>query len=459
MEKTASSAKRPPVLPQIMGVFRAIKHINNPIPMVQDYLDKYGGTYGFNPIGGIADFGITSADPDLIQHVLQKNNRNYRKSKIVTHTLGGYIGNGLLTSEGDYWLQQRRLIQPGFHRKKIAALMEIMNTAIDESIVVLDRAAETGETVDVYKEMMHLAFKIVARSIFSTSMNEEEVQRLDEVISGAQEMIIRQIRQPYLRWYFKWSGMLKECKALSEDAQRILMKYIKARREDPKEYDDLLDMLLSARYEDTGEGMTDEQVLDEALILFVAGHETSANAMAWTWYLLSQHPVYVDKLRKEIDDKLNGQVPSFETLPTLTLNKQVVNEAMRLYPPAWIVDRFSKERDEVNGIEIPKNTLLVMFIHGVHRSKEIWGDPETFRPERFGPDFKKEMHPYAFLPFGGGPRLCIGNAFAMMEMQLALSKLVKRYDFELIPNQKIELQPLITLRPKYGIKMRVKRVK
>lgn len=452
-----STAKRPPVLPQFMGIVRAIKNINNPIPMVHSYMKKYGTTYGFNPIGGVAEFGITSADPDFIQHVLQKNNKNYRKSKIVTHTLGGYIGNGLLTSEGDYWLKQRRLIQPGFHRKKIAALIEIMNTAIEETIQILDEAASTGDTIDIYKEMMHLAFKIVARSIFSTSMNEEEVQRLDEVISGVQEMVIKQIRQPYLHWYFKLNGMLDRCQALSDDAGEILMKYIKARREDPKKYDDLLDMLLSSKYEDTGEGMTDQQVLDEALILFVAGHETSANAMTWMWHLLSKHPQYVTQLRQEIDEKLGGEAASFENLPLLSFNKQVINEAMRMYPPAWIVDRFSKERDEVNGIEIPKNSLIVMFIYGVHHSKEIWGDPEIFRPERFDLSHKKDRHNYAFMPFGGGPRLCIGNSFAMMEMQLALNKIVQRFDFETIPNQKIELQPLITLRPKYGIKMKVKR--
>jgi cytochrome P450 len=213
-------------------------------------------------------------------------------------------------------------------------------------------------------------------------------------------------------------------------------------------------MLLDARYEDTGEGMNEKQLLDETLILFVAGHETSANALTWTWYLLSQHPEAVVKIRREIVEKIGDRPPEFADLPKLEYLTQVIEESMRLFPPAWITDRVAVDDDQYNGIDIPKGIAVVTYIYGAHHSPDYWPEPEKFIPERFSKENKKKQAPFSYLPFGGGPRLCIGNNFAMMEMQLALARLVPRYDFQLAEGQSIELQPLITLRPKNGIMMK-----
>lgn len=215
-------------------------------------------------------------------------------------------------------------------------------------------------------------------------------------------------------------------------------------------------MLLETRYEDTGEGMTDQQLLEESLILFVAGHETSANALAWTWYILCQHPEVVEKIRAEIKTVLGDQTPTFETITQLEYLHQVIQESMRLYPPAWITDRIPIEDDECEGHFLPKDKIVGIYIYGVHHSPLYWPDPEKFDPARFTKEEIKNRPAYAYLPFGGGPRFCIGSNFAMMEMQLILSRMIQRFDIELVPDQMIELSPLITLRPKNGIHVQVK---
>ena len=215
-------------------------------------------------------------------------------------------------------------------------------------------------------------------------------------------------------------------------------------------------MLLDVRYEDTGEPMTDRQLLDESKIIFVAGHETTANALAWTWYLLSRHPEVVVRIREELERVTGGNNPGFDDLHRLEYTASVIEESMRLYPPAWITDRQANEADEVGDLKIPKDAIVVPFIYGVHRSERLWEDPEAFNPDRFAKEEKSRMPAYSYMPFGGGPRLCIGNSFAMMEMQMILATILRRFDIELVPDQTIEAQPLVTLRPRYGIRMRFK---
>jgi cytochrome P450 len=214
-----------------------------------------------------------------------------------------------------------------------------------------------------------------------------------------------------------------------------------------------MQMLLDARYEDTGKGMNDQQLIDEAAILFIAGHETSANSLAWTLYLLAQHPEVLHKLKAELTAVAPNRVPSFNDLRQLTYLTQVINESMRLYPPAWITDRVALNDDELNGIPIPKGTVISIFIYGLHHQKKRWQDPEAFRPERFRPEISKTKHAFSFMPFGGGPRLCIGNNFAMMEMQLTLAAVLRRFNLRLPPGFEVSPKPLITLRPAKEILM------
>jgi cytochrome P450 len=436
-------AKLPPLVPRLISLLRAATFIVNPIPVLSDNLSTYGSTYRFH-IGGLKR-GMVSVEPEVIQHVLQKNNRNYRKSEIQTVTLAHYVGQGLLTSEGEYWLRQRRLIQPGFHRDRLSKLVEIINLEIAECISMLRGVAKREGVIDMYEEMHRLAFRIVAKTLFSTGLEADLLTKLSAQITDIQRFIVKQIRQPYARLWHHWTGQTQACELLAKDTRQILTNIIQERISTGSRHDDLLQMLLDARYDDTGEGMNTQQILDECLILFVAGHETSANALTWTFYLLSQHPGKVSPMLTESAIWANAQ-PTFDQLRNLNYTTQVIEESLRLYPPAWIIDRIAINDDHVAGYLIPKGTMVILYIYGSHHQASLWEDPEEFQPERFEPEAKKAIPPFAYFPFGGGPRKCIGNNFAMMEMQLVLTQMVKTFQFECLSDQ-VTMLPLITLRP------------
>ncbi len=436
-----------PVVSPLRTLARITRFTINPIPVLSDYQRDYGDNYVMF-LGG-SQRSIFTTDPEFAQHILQKNHRNYKKSAIQTKHLGQFIGQGLLTSNGDYWLQQRRLIQPGFHRNRLASLVTLMQNVIDEYLEDFDREVAKGQPIDIYPHMMRLTFRIVARALFSVSLSEAELERLSVIVTEIQEFVIRIVRLPFLRPLFRLRGEYRKNFKLMDEGFDIILNIIKRRRASGLEQDDLLQMLLDARYEDTGEGMTDQQLLEESIILAVAGHETTANAMSWAWYLLSQHPDAVQKMRDEFA-KLPDQL-TFPDLRQLTYTSQVIDESMRLYPPAWITDREAVADDEFRGILIPKGSVVVPYIYGIHHSATLWQDPETFRPERFSAEASKARHSFSYLPFGSGPRMCIGNNFAIMEMQLLLHSILQRYNFELAPEADIEMQPLVTLRPKHGV--------
>lgn len=439
--------------------WRAIQNVfkfyHDPIGSINNSIDTFGDTFA-TYVGGVYP-AILSANPDFIQHVLQKNHRNYIKAPFHFDKLGHFLGNGLLTSEGDYWLRQRRLIQPGFHRKRLAGLTDIMLAEIDALIERFDEKVALGQPIDICPPMLELAFRVVAKSLFSADISEEQLQKLSHNISVLQHFIVRQIRQPFLNPWFKVSGTLKKYEQIADSSRQIVLDNIRQRKNSGEVKDDLLQMLLEARYEDTGEGMSEQQLLDESLILFVAGHETTANAFAWILYLLSRHPEAADQIRTEVKTVLGDRKPSFDDIPKLAYTLQVIEESMRLYPPAWVTDRVAVEDDEVNGVSIPKGTMAIAYIYGAHHHAEHWENPTEFDPSRFSKEKKKQRHSFAYLPFGGGPRLCIGNNFSLMEMQLALARLVPRYDFELVPGQEIKAFPLITLHPKNGIRMEIQK--
>ena len=395
---------------------------------------------------------MVTKDPDIIRHVLQKNHRNYIKTPMIFEKLRRFLGNGLLTSEGPYWLQQRRLIQPGFHKQRLQALVEIMNQVIMESEPMALGAKGRDERVDVYPMMMRLAFDIVTRSLFSTAVSADKLDLLSNSLTTIQAFLVQQIRQPYLNPWFRMSGQLAKHVKLSKQADEVLLGLIRARRSSGESKEDLLQMLLDARYEDTGEGMTDQQLLEETNILITAGHETTANALSWIFYLLAKHPDKQELLRTELREVLGSREPTFMDVPKLSYTTQVIEESMRLYPPAWVTDRQAAADDEIKGHEVPKGTMVVLAIYALHHDAKFWDDPEAFRPERFAPTSRKQMNTnYSYLPFGGGPRLCIGNSFAMMEMQLVLAYYLRKYRIRLASQQPPEMLPLVTLRPKNGI--------
>lgn len=441
-----------PTVPRRVSLPTTLSFVHDPIGGLTQFAKDYGRNY-YLYVGGINKSLITT-DPKVAQHVLQRNHRAYEKSELQTETVSRYVGKGLLTNTGSSWLRQRRLIQPGFHRNRLEALTAIMQTVIDrEGDRLSERLKGTDRSVDIYEEMLNVAFRIVARAIFSEDIEEAELVDFGEKITLIQEHVIREVRLPFLNWYFKLTGKQRAFLQLSQDILNTQKQFINRRQEAGIVRDDLLQMLLDSRYEDTGLPMEEQQLIEETGILFVAGHETSANALSWTLYLLAQHPEALKKVLSELDEICPDRAPTFSELRQLTYLTQVINESMRLYPPAWITDRVALVDDKVGDLEIPKGTVVVPFIYGIHHDSGFWEDSEGFHPERFASNRQKAQQPFTFLPFGGGPRLCIGNSFAMMEMQLLLASWLRRFSFHLAPNQQIRAKPLVTLRPEPEILM------
>ena len=442
-------------IPPITTIKNLVRFVNNPITVLNEYLQIGGDTFCLYL--GIGNKAMVTTNAKLIRYVLQKNHRNYRKSPLVVDQLAHFIGRGLLTSEGAYWLQQRRLIQPGFHREKLVGLMQNLLHEIDDYIEDVDRKSQQMSSIDMAEEMTELTFNLVAKSLFSSDVEKRVLDQLSRNFNDIQAFMARLIRLPFLKTWFKVTGEFKKHEKIAKALKNIVLNIIQQRKEGEEDQDDLLNMLLNARYEDSGEGMTDQQLLEESLILLVAGHETTANALAWCWYLLSQHPEVIEQIRNEIDQVLGNEQVTFQVLPRLKYLNAVLQEAMRLYPPAWITERIPIEDDEFEGLILPKNRIIGIYIYGVHRAPEYWTDPEKFDPSRWMDEKAKGQPAFSYLPFGGGPRLCIGNNFAMMEMQLLLVRMIPRFDLQLANEYQVKPEPLITLRPKNGVHIHLRR--
>ncbi len=440
-----------PSIPRWKTALHSLIQGKIPLPSMHRFFWEKGPTVNIY-MAGIYRM-ILTADPDLIQHILRQNPRKYQKSKKHFDNIQRFWGKGLLTSEGNYWLQQRRLIQPGFHKARLKAVLKLMDRITEEFLEDMDRTLSKNEEVDIHEKMQEVTLRVIAHAIFSSELKEEEFQRIKMILPRLQRFILRMIRQPYLHWWLRWSGQIKAHEEYKEEENAIIRSYIKSRKSSGKSCDDLLQMLLDIRYQDSGEGMSSAQLIDEINILFIAGHETSANALAWTWYMLSKHPLVFRKLQNEVNRVVTSNEINFEKLKDLEYTQQVIEEALRLFPPIWATNRMAVEDDEFKGIPIKKGTTFGLFMYSVHRSPKLWEDPDSYRPERFSKEKKKTRHPFAFIPFGGGPRLCIGKQFAMMEMKLILAKMIKRYEVSLVDDQTVETLPLINLQPKGGIKM------
>ncbi len=412
---------------------RTYKQVKDPIGSMEESMARYNGTYAVN-LG--SKRMIATQDPGFIDHVLKTNHKNYYKSPILTEQLGRFLGRGLLTSNGEYWLKQRRLIQPGFHADKIHALYAIIKRTVDQ---FLD-AFPTGKNVDVYPLMNSLAFEIVINTLFNIRVPPETRNELSRFITDTQDFVIKDIRQPHKSWWFRLSGEVNKNLRKAEGARHIIRTMIRTRKESGDKFNDLLDMLLDARYEDSGQPMEERQVIDEILILLIAGHETTANALSWTLYLLANHP---DEQKRTYASTYHMGVTEAVTNDVLNA---VIKESMRLYPPAWISDRVALQDDAYKDFTFPADTILILFYYGLHRDPKHWEDPAAFKPDRFLNTKADKDKTKAYYPFGAGPRLCIGNNFAMAEMTLFVQAVVKRFLF--LPNaREPKMKPLVTLRP------------
>lgn len=445
---TMTTAKTIPAVPgrPIVGSLREFQR--DPLGFSLEIAQNYGDIARMTVLG---EESIFVNDPDAIQHILQGNSRNYDKQTMDYQLLYPLVGQGLLTSDGDAWLRQRRLMQPAFHRQRIAALGQMM---VDETLAALARwqnPAQQGLPLAVDQEMMRLTLSIVGKALLSVDLGDEASQfgqafKQANARFGYDNML--SVMLPWLP-----TRQNRQYKAAIQTMDRMVYEIIARRRAEPGGADDLLTMLLSARDEETGEGMSDRQLRDEMMTILLAGHETTANALSWTFYLLSQHPEAAARLHAEVDDVLAGRPPAMADLPRLPFTRMVLHEALRLYPPAWSLARRAIEDDQLAGYPIPAGSIVHISLYALHRHPRLWEAPDAFRPERFSDDQVEQRHKFAYLPFSAGPRKCIGDQFAMTEGQLILATVAQRYDLTLAPDQRIDTAALITLTPKHGMRM------
>jgi cytochrome P450 len=394
--------------------------------------------------------------PALAEEVLVTKNQQFIKDKGLKVYAKPVFGNGLLSSDGDFWRRQRRLAQPAFHRQRIAAYGEVMTGFTERALV----GWHDGEVRNIHEDMMHLTLEVVAKTLFDQADNAEvaEIGRaLDAImdrfdnnslISMIENVIHREVPTPAQRRYRKAVQRMDE----------IVSRVIAERRAQNEDKGDLLGMFLAAR-DDDGNGMSDQQLLDECKTMFLAGHETTALALSWTLWLLDRNPIAKAKLQAEVTQVLNGRTPALADLPNLPYTERVILESMRLYPPAWTVQREASSAVTIGGYRIPQGSDVLVSQYGIHRDPRWYPDPDRFDPDRWENDLLKRLPKYAYFPFGGGPRLCIGQQFAQMEAALMLATILQRFDLTLVPGQKIVPQPSITMRPRYGLKMKVKQIK
>jgi cytochrome P450 len=437
-----------PVVSRSRSFADSLDMVRNPIKVLSKYGEQYGDTFKFY-LGGLKE-AIVTTNPTVIQHVLKINAENYQKSDIQVKRMGHFLGKGLLTTHGEAWRTQRRLIQKGFDRKQLEALSAIMQGSLAESLRDFDEQIGSGP-VDIYPHLMKMTFAMVAKSLFGAHLKNEDIDLVSHTICTVQEFIVRQTLQPYLNPWFSVSGELRRHEEMRARADSILMAYIKQRRNQEPGHD-LLQTLMDARYTD-GEGMSDELVLSESMQLLVAGHETSSNALSWLLYLFSSRPDCLEKVRQEFDSVLGDAPLTYSDVPRFEFATQVIQEALRLYPPFWMVDRMAVADDRAGDLDIPRGSTVIVYVYGAHHAPRHWQDPERFDPERFSKANEKQHAPFTYLPFGAGPRGCIGGNYAMLQILMILSALLRKYDFELSPGQTIEARAMVILRPKHGIRM------
>lgn len=422
----------------------------DPIPFFQSLARDHGDVVRFQ-IG--RQIIILLNHPELIRDLLVVQHRSFHKSRVLQRAKI-VLGEGLLTSEGEHHLRQRRLAQPAFHRDRITLYAEEM----------IRRAASTGERwrdgqiVDMHQEMMRLTLSIVAKTLFDAEVEEEG----DEIGEALTELIdlFPLLMNPLTPWMQRLPipSTLRFRRAIAR-LDRTIYSIISERRKSREDRGDLLSILLFAVDEEGDRtGMTDKQLRDEVMTLFLAGHETTANALSWTWYLLSQHRDVATTLRRSIHDAIGDRAPGAADYPKLQSVEQVLAESMRLYPPAWAVSRLALNDVKLGEWDVPRDAVVVASQAVTHRDARWWPEPDRFDPSRFDPSQKNARPKFAYFPFGGGPRICIGEGFAWMEGVLLLATLMGRWDAELV-GESVESQASITLRPKRGMTMRLRKMK
>ena len=424
------------------------------------YMTRLAAEYG--DVVNFILFGQNSfliADPDDVREVLISKRDVFPKSKRNVEILTRFVGDGLLATHGETHARQRKLAQPAFHAARIRAYADTM---VDYTLQRMARW-QHGEVRDISEEMMELTMYIVCKTLFDADMDSMATvaKRAGAAIEQLQETSNEEFQSP-IQWPL-WiptptNRQVKRARAvLNEIINQLVAERRATAGENGRIHDagDLLSMLLLAQ-DDEGERMSADELRDQLVTLFVAGHETTSNALTWTWYLLSQHPHVADRLHEEVDRVLGDRRATFADLADLSYTEMVLKESMRLYPPAWTLSaRQASEDTTIGDVAIPKDSLVFIAPYVLHRNPAYFPKPEQFDPERFAPEREQQLPRYGYLPFGGGPRVCIGNNFAMMEAQLIIATIAQRFHLYMVPEQQIELNPQVTLSNKHGMRMRI----
>lgn len=430
----------------IIGVLREVRR--DPIRLFMEVARDYGDVVRFRAGPKIVHL---LRKPDHVRHVLQENNRVYGRQTPGYEKLSLALGQGLVTSEGELWKRQRRIAQPAFHRERIAHFAAKMTRATEGMLARWEDRPE-GQPLDVAIEMMRLTLEIVSMTIFSIDVR-EEVDRVGNAVTIVLRYIVDRVTS--ILGFFEEiptpaNRKFKQALAQLDD---FIFRAICARRESGADPGDLLSMLMQAKDEETGQGMSDQLLRDELVTMFGAGHETTANALTWTFYLLSTHPAVERKLQEELASVLGGRAPDLADLERLPYLRWVIKESMRIFPPVWTIGRNAIEDDSIDGYLIPKGSIVMASPYVTHRHPGLWPNPEGFDPERFGTAEVAALPRFAYFPFGGGPHQCIGNNFALMEAELVLATVLSRFRLDLVPGYPVDMEPTITLRPRHGMSM------
>lgn len=448
-----STLPLPPTLPGGFLFGSGPEAVADPLGLYTRAHRALGDVVRFRGVPGLHWYLV--AHPAGVEHVLKTRGRNYRKPDRFSQPVRTLAGNGILVSEGDTWLQNRRLMQPAFHRQRLAGLVAQMADAAEDAAGRWGRAAAADGTVEIREEMLRTTLRIVGTTLFSHDLS-GDADVLGEAIRTALDSTSRRMTHPVSPPAWLPTPGNRRFAAARDVVHHAIDGMIAERRRSGTARPDLLQMLLDARDADTGARMDDRQVRHEALTLMLAGHETTAAALAWAWYLLARHPRVLARMRDEADDVLGGRAPTAEDLPRLPYTRAVLDETLRLYPPAWGQPREPVEDDEIGGYRIPAGSIVLVSAWVTQRRPDLWERPDEFVPERFL-DAKPGTHPpYAYFPFGAGARQCIGSHFAIMESQVILATLAQRFDVELVPGQTVEPDATFTLRPRHPIHMRVR---
>src|ERR1700751_4564543 len=376
--------------------------------------------------------------PDDVKRVLVSNHRNYTKG-VGLDRVRILLGKGIMTSEGELWKRQRYMMQPLFHRRVITAFAELISRPNDRRLERWEGLARAGELINLTDEMSELTLEVVLRAIFG-----RDLDRLSQQLGGNPFEVVTREQSRDLQFAYKFRSLTK-----------LVAQLIAQRRASKEEHFDYVAMLMNVRDKESGAPMGERELIDEIMTLVVAGHETTASGLNWTWYLISQHPQVEARLHAEIDAPAEMPAPTLSEMEELRYNRQVLDEALRLYPPGWVLSRRTVEADVLGGYPVAAGTNVLLPLYLLHRHPRFWKNPEAFDPERFAPEHESQRPRFAYMPFAAGPRHCIGETFALYEMLMHLYKVARRYRLRYVPDKPLELEAQINLRTRHPLHMRL----